>query len=162
MSIIFRKATISDAENLAKTRSLFLLEVADECPPAKGIEKAAISKLEAANKAYFEQNLPNNNFIAWIALENDKIVATSGMSFSIVPPNYENPDGKVAYIMNMFTLPTHRKQGLAAELFKRITEEAKHQGYIKITLNATEAGRRVYEKYGFKDVKGDMVFYVTD
>lgn len=31
-------------------------------------------------------------------------------------------------------------------------------GYIKIILNATSSGRRLYEKYGFKDVTGEMVY----
>lgn len=62
--------------------------------------------------------------------------------------------------MNIFTFPDYRKQGIGTELLKRTVEEAKNRGYIKITLNATDMGRPLYEKYGFKDSHGDMVFYI--
>jgi len=77
-----------------------------------------------------------------------------------VPPNYSNQSGKVAYIMNMYTLPEYRRQGVAAELLKRTIEGAKACGYSKITLHATDMGRPLYEKFGFRDVQGDMVLKV--
>ena len=67
---------------------------------------------------------------------------------------------KVAYIMSMYTFPMYRNQGIGTELFKRIVDEAKQLGYKKITLNATDMGNPLYEKYGFKDVQGDMNFFV--
>ena len=62
--------------------------------------------------------------------------------------------------MNMYTVKEYRNQGIGAELFKRIVEEAKNLGYKKITLNATEMGRKLYEKFGFEKVNNSMVYYV--
>jgi len=62
--------------------------------------------------------------------------------------------------MNMLTFPGYRNQGIGAELLKRIVEEAKQLGYKKITLNASEMGRPLYEKYGFKDVDNAMDFFI--
>ena len=149
----FRKATPADIPELSKIRALFLKECTNI--PAGGHDT-----MEAANKQYFEKHLPCGDFVAWLALDGEKIVATSGMCFYTVPPNTECPNGKVAYIMNIFTLPQYRKQGLAAKLFAKTVEEAGERGYKKITLNATDEGRPMYEKFGFKDVKGDMVFYL--
>ncbi|MCL2773510.1 MAG: GNAT family N-acetyltransferase [Oscillospiraceae bacterium] len=152
--VIYRKATINDADNLAKIRSIFLLEANDVHSETER------EKMETANKIYFETALADDSFAAWLALDDDKIIATSGLSFSVVPPSFRCPDGRVAYIMNMFTFPDYRKQDIGSELFKRIVEEAKNRGYKKITLNATDMGRPLYEKYGFKDEKGDMAFYI--
>ena len=151
--INYRKATINDIETLAKIRSIFIMEVT----VCSEIER---NKLEIANKIYFESALAEDSFVAWLATDNDKIIATSGLSFSVAPPSLDRLDGKVAYIMNMFTFPDYRKQGIAMKLLERTVEEAKSRGYSKITLNATDMGKPLYEKYGFKDVKGDMVLYV--
>ncbi|MCL1863228.1 MAG: GNAT family N-acetyltransferase [Defluviitaleaceae bacterium] len=149
----FKKATCDDINALAEIRSEFLMAI--ENSPTKEMHE----KMFLANKAYFEDAIPNDNFVAWIALDGDKIIATSGLSFSVVPPNMSCRDGKVAYIMNMYTIPKYRNQGLASELFKRIMEEALARGFKKITLNATDEGKPVYKKFGFKDVIGDMEKY---
>ena len=150
----FRKATINDLDDLAKIRSIFLMEMENEHSETKR------EKMEAANRAYFEKSLADDSFVAWLAVADGKIVGTSGLSFYIIPPNNNCPDGRVANIMNMFTFPEYRKQGIATELFKRIVEEAKLRGYKRIALNATSAGKPLYEKYGFKDAVGDMIFHV--
>ena len=116
--------------------------------------------IEQSNLEYFRKGFNDNTFISWVALDNEEIIATSGLSFSIVPPYFQVPDGKVAYIMNMFTFPNYRNRGIGAELFKRIIEEAKQLGYKKITLNTSDMGRPLYEKYGFKNVDNAMVYYV--
>ncbi|MCL2077521.1 MAG: GNAT family N-acetyltransferase [Oscillospiraceae bacterium] len=150
--INYRKAIVSDVAVLAKIRSIFIAE-------ATGCSESEREKLETANKAYFEVALADDSFVAWLALDGEKIIATSGLSFSVVPPTGDCISGRVAYIMNMFTYPEYRKQGIGTELFKRIADEAKSRGYNKITLSATDMGRPLYEKYGFKDVTDNMVFY---
>jgi GNAT superfamily N-acetyltransferase len=106
-------------------------------------------------------SLADGSFVSWIAIENGEIVATSGVSFYTLPPNKNSPNGKVAYISNMFTYPKYRKQGIASKLFDLTVNEAKENKCVKILLNATDMGRPIYEKYGFKDTKNDMVFYTV-
>ena len=149
--ITYRRAALPDAEKLAEIRSIFLQEV-------NNISEEERIIIEQVNLDYFKKTLCDNSFISWIALDNENIIATSGLSFSIVPPSYHVLDGKVAYIMNIFTFPSYRNRGIGTELFKRIVEEAKQLGYQKITLNATDMGRPLYEKYGFKNAHGEMVF----
>jgi len=150
--IEYRKASINDAAKLAKIRSEFFEEITN----CTEIER---EKLEAASKNYFDYALADDSFVAWLAVENGKVIATSGLCFYMTPPSIDRLDGKVAYIMNMYTFPEYRKNGIAKELFTRIIEEAKKRGYCKLTLNATGKGKPLYEEFGFKDVKGDMVFY---
>ena len=150
--IEYRKADVNDIDILAKLRSDFLMEANDVCSE---IER---SKIETAIKQYFDTALADESFIAWLALDGDNIIATSGLSFYAVPPSFKCLNGKVAYIMNMFTLPNYRKQGIGTKLLKKVVEEAKNRGYKRITLHATDAGRTLYEKYGFKDSHGYMVF----
>jgi GNAT superfamily N-acetyltransferase len=151
--ITYRKAVLSDAEKLAEIRSVLLEELGNTSEEDRII-------IQQANFEYFRKSLSNNTVISWIALDNEEIIATSGLCFSEVPPFSPIMDGKVAYIMNMATFPKYRNQGIGTELFKRIVEEAKQLGYRKITLNTSEMGRPLYEKYGFTDVNNAMVLFV--
>jgi len=152
--ITYRKAVLSDAEKLAEIRSFFLKEMNNVTSEEERII------VEQANLEYFRKALLDDTFISWIVLDDGVIVATSGLSFSVVPPFYNLLDGKVAYIMNIYTLPSYRNRGIGTELFKKLVDEAKQLGYKKITLSATDMGRPLYEKYGFKDVHDGMVFFV--
>jgi len=78
----------------------------------------------------------------------------------MIAPTVKCPDGKAAHIMNMYVAPGYRKQGIGTELFKLTVEEADIRNAKKLTLNATDMGRPLYEKYGFESVGGSMVFYV--
>ncbi|MCL1900873.1 MAG: GNAT family N-acetyltransferase [Firmicutes bacterium] len=151
--ISYRKADIKDADKLIGLRGALLMEIGN-------LSEFERREIEAANRRYFNLALKDNSFISWIALNDDKIVATSGLCFSVVPPFLGCLDGKTAYIMNMYTVKEYRNQGIGAELLKRIVEEAKNLGYKKITLNATTVGRKLYEKFGFKEVNNSMVFYI--
>ncbi len=150
----YRKAGIEDIGLLAETRGAFLVELKD----VHSAEERAAA--EQANREYFERAIPDGSFIAWITMDGEKVAGTSGICFYDVPPHGKIPHGKVAYIMNMYTKEEYRGRGIATELFRRITQEAIDRSVDKITLNATDVGKPLYQKYGFEDVNGDMAFYV--
>jgi GNAT superfamily N-acetyltransferase len=154
MGISIRKANINDSELLAKTRINFL------CETNRILNNENISQLYENNKLYFNKHLKDNSFAAFIAFEDEALIATSGVCFYEVPPNPGAPNGKVAYIQNMYTIPQYRKQGFASKLFTLVVEEAKQRSCTKITLNATDMGKPLYLKFGFKEVTGDMSFYI--
>lgn len=108
---------------------------------------------------YFTENIESGNFIAYIAVEKDEIIATSGLCFCFAPPTYKVPDGKIAYIMNMYTKPAYRKRGIAAKLLDCIVQEAICRDCTEILLNASDMGKPIYQKYGFTEVENEMVYY---
>ncbi len=135
-----RRATVADAAALSALRLQFLRGINEGDEPAG---------LPAATGEYLARALADGSFVAWVAVEDDAVVATSGLSFQELAPNWSNPTGRVGYILNMYTEPTHRGQGLAAALFARLLEEARARGCGKVALHATAEGRRVYSKFGF-------------
>ncbi len=144
-----RKATAADIPELVRLRVRFLNEVNGRACPPDGFE-ADLSR-------YFHAGMADGSFAAWVAREDDRIVATSGVCFYHLAPNYSNPSGGVAYILNMYTLPEHRGKGLASALFARLIEEARARGYKKLALHATADGKRVYEKFGFTEQRRDGI-----
>lgn len=71
---------------------------------------------------------------------------SNGASFYQVMPTYHNPTGKKAYIMNMYTAPEYRRQGIAINTLDLLVKDAKEQGVLQIALEATYIGRPLYER----------------
>ena len=73
-----------------------------------------------------------------------------------VMPTYHNQSGMKAYIMNMFTHPDYRRQGIAYRTLDTLIKDAKRMGITDISLEATDMGRPLYEKYGFIKMDNEM------
>lgn len=58
--------------------------------------------------------------------------------------------------MNMYTHPDYRRRGIAYKMLDILVNEAKSKGINAISLETTEMGRPVYEKYGFVQMKNEM------
>lgn len=146
--ITYQRATESHIEELAMLRGMFLSEL-NKDPNSK-------NEFVSSNLVYLKEAIPKEEFVAWIAIDNGKIVGTSGIVFYNIPPCKSSPNGKVAYIQNMYTLKEYRRKSIARELFARTIEEAKAKGCTKIMLNASDDGKPLYEQFGFKDVSDEM------
>lgn len=78
------------------------------------------------------------------------------MSFYQVMPTYHNSTGKKAYIMNMYTTPEYRRQGITFCTLDLLVKDAREQGVSQIVLEATDMGQPLYEKYGFVKMEDEM------
>lgn len=72
-------------------------------------------------------------------------------------PTYHNPTGRKAYIMNMYTSPDYRRKGIAYKTLDLLVSSAKEKGISAISLEATDMGRPLYEKYGFIKMNEEMM-----
>ena len=149
----YRRATVDDVHILVDRRMAMRAE-REEAPCPIDLED-----FRARTQEYFLRCIPDERFIAWLALDGKDIVATSGMCLYDVPPTYANHSGKVAYLVNMYTSPEYRNRGIAGKLLELLVKDAVSRGCGRITLNTSKAGRPVYEKYGFVDVPGEMEFF---
>lgn len=98
----------------------------------------------------------NGTHIAYLVLAENQIVGTGGASFFQVMPTYHNPSGKKAYIMNMYTKPQYRRKGIAYKTLDKLVSDIKSKGITAISLEATDMGRPLYEKYGFIKMNNEM------
>jgi len=151
--ITYRMATPDDLELLTQTRVTFFADVHPEVTDA---EKADIY---AFTRAYFEETLQDGSYIAFLAFDGDRLIATSGVNFYRTPPNPKNTTGKTAYVSNIYTRPEYRGQGIATRLFAMAAAEAQRHGCGKAVLHATDIGRPLYEKYGFYSPSSAMEYY---
>ena len=76
--------------------------------------------LSPALRDYYERHMADGTFVSWLALDGDKIVGTSGMSFVEKPPYFGCPSGKIGLLSSVFTDPGYRRRGIAGELLSRV------------------------------------------
>lgn len=105
--------------------------------------------LKPALMDYYDRHMADGTFVSWLAVDGDKIVGTSGMSFVEKPPYFSCPNGKIGLLSSMFTAHDYRRQGIAKELLTRIVNEAKEYGCGCVQITASDMGVLLYTDFGF-------------
>ena len=148
MNITYKKLTVNDLDVFIKMRINQLRE--------EGAKEDI--NLEAALKDYYLRHLSDGTFISWLALDNDRIIGTSGMSIVEKPPYFGCPSGKIGLLSNMFTDPSYRRKGIAKTLLSKVIDEAKTQGCGTVQITASNMGVLLYSDYGFEKNENFMQF----
>ncbi len=105
--------------------------------------------LRPALKDNYARHLADDTFVSWLALDADRIVATSGVSIVEKPPYFGCPTGRIALVSSMFTEPAYRRQGIARDLLCRVVDEARAKGCGAVQITASDAGVPLYRSVGF-------------
>ena len=105
--------------------------------------------LVPALQDYYNRHMSEGTFVSWLAMDGDRIVGTSGMSFVEKPPYFGCPSGKMGLLSSMFTDPEYRRKGIAKELLSRVVEEARAYGCGIVQITASDMGVLLYTVFGF-------------
>ncbi len=146
----YRKATIKDLEELVRTR-IIVLRAANKLD-----ESTDMSEVERQSRDYYKKAMTDGTHTAYLVYDGDKFIGAGGVSYYKVMPTYHNPSGEKAYIMNMYTAPEYRRKGIAFKTLDLLIQDAKKRGITAISLEATDMGRSLYEKYGFVKMNDEM------
>ena len=138
--IVYRRLCMDDIDTFIQMR---LDQLAEE-----GAKQDC--DLKPALYDYYKKHLADGSFVSWIALDGEKIIATSGLSFAEKPPYYGNPTGRYGILSSMYTLPEYRRKGIAKTLLKKIVDEAKAAGCGVIWITASDMGVLLYTDFGFE------------
>lgn len=148
MNITYRKLTENDLETFINMRITQLRE------------ESATDEMDLypALMDYYQRHLANGTFVSWLALDGDKIIGTSGMSFVEKPPYFGCPTGRIGLLSSMYTNPDYRRQGIARELLRRVVEEARAYGCGTVQITASDMGVLLYSDFGFVKNKNFMQY----
>ena len=139
MNITYRKLTEKDLETFITMRITQLRE------------EGATEDLDLRPSLvdYYHRHMADGTFVSWLALDGEKIVGTSGMSFVEKPPYFSCPSGRIGLLSSMYTDPAYRRRGIAKELLARVVNEARDYGCGSVQITASDMGVLLYTDFGF-------------
>lgn len=152
MEIIYRKLAQDDLDTFIRMRIDQLRE--------EGASED--TDLTPALRDYYTRHMADGTFVSWLAVEGDRIIGTSGMSFVEKPPYFGCPSGKIGLLSSMYTDPAYRRKGIARELLSRVVEEAKNYGCGTVQITASDMGVLLYTDYGFVKNKNFMQYRLQE
>lgn len=144
--IVYRKLTEAELEIFINMRIAQLTE--EYTNTGRSIPEGV--DLKTALRDYYQRHMKEGTFVSWLAMDGDKIIGTSGMSFVEKPPYFTCPSGRLGLLSSMYTDPRYRRMGIAKELLHRVVEEARAYGCGSVHITASNMGVKLYTAYGFK------------
>ncbi|MDC7278086.1 GNAT family N-acetyltransferase [Butyrivibrio fibrisolvens] len=154
MEIKYKKLSESELETFIDMRINQLTEeyTSEDREVPKGVD------LKSALFDYYHRHMADGTFVSWLAMDGDKIIGTSGMSFVEKPPYFTCTSGKLGLLSSMYTNPDYRRMGIAKELLDRVVNEARNYGCGAVHITASDMGVKLYTAYGFKH-NGNFMMY---
>ena len=146
MDISYKKLTTSELDVFIDMR---ITQLTEEYV-SSGKTVSTDVDLQSALKDYYNRHLADGTFVSWLAMDGNKIIGTSGMSFVEKPPYFGCPTGRLGLLSSMYTNPNYRRMGIAKELLNRVIEEARAYGCGAVHITASDMGVKLYTAYGFK------------
>ena len=146
MAYVFGQASLNDVEDLVRLRIGYL--TADFGTLDTAQEEALWRELPA----YFELHL-DYDLLAFVARDEDsgRIVCCAWLLLVTKPPSPRFPHGQTGTLFNVYTVPEHRRRGLARQVMLRLLDAARALKLDVVELHATEDGYPLYRSLGFED-----------
>jgi GNAT superfamily N-acetyltransferase len=139
-----RLADVSDADVIAGHRVAMFREMGEIEHPDD------IAALVSATRHRLIEQIASGEYLGWLAEDGSTVVGGAGVLIHQYYPSPQNLRGRpTAYVLNVYTDPAHRKQGVASRLMETITQWCVEQDIPRVSLHTSDEGRRLYEQLGF-------------
>ncbi|MFZ1937577.1 MAG: GNAT family N-acetyltransferase [Terracidiphilus sp.] len=139
-----RSATLVDAALITAHRRAMFASMPN---PSEEV----LGTMSRAFEPWVRERIGEGRYLGWIAEENLRVAGSAGLLIVDWPPHPFHPDASQrGYLLNVYVDPEFRKRGLAHELIEKCLAEAHARGIRVVTLHSSDAGRPVYEKFGFR------------
>ncbi len=149
-----REATVSDIPLLAiHHRKMF-----EEIWEKKG-EEIEWSRFGEIERAYIEKlkcQLEEGSCRAWVIEYEHRVIASGAISIVSFVPTPQDLSSTVAYLHSVYTERDQRNRHCAKRIIQEALRYCKTQGIKRIILNASDEGRPIYEKIGFRSATETM------
>jgi ribosomal protein S18 acetylase RimI-like enzyme len=146
-----RPATTADAPLIAQHRKRMWEDAGNLGEPS----------LDAMLQPFIEwatQRIVTGEYRHWFALnEHHEVIGGGGVWYMDFPVGLFDLSGKRGHILNIYTEPAYRGQGIAKHLMELCIADCRAEKCGTITLNATAQGRPIYERLGFADSPTFMI-----
>ena len=143
--LTYKRITTDHIPQLIALRLEFLTSLKGAQPQEK------IDALAASLQQYYSKAIPSEALVGWMAWAGHKAVGVGAMVVREQPGHFDWPDGRLGYVLNMYTMPTYRKRGICSQILEQLIAYGKEAGLSRLELHASPEGDPVYRKYGFAE-----------
>lgn len=144
MEFHIREARRDDLPHLIHHRRAMFEEMGHQ-------DGSELARVDEISKEYFGKALRDGSYKGWLAEgANAQIIGGGGIVLAPWPGFPGENLSERAWILNMYTEPEARRQGVAKRLLQVIIEWCREHGFATVSLHASSAGRPLYESIGFR------------
>ncbi|MFO7666608.1 MAG: GNAT family N-acetyltransferase [Desulfobacterales bacterium] len=151
-------ATIDDIQTLAVHHRKMFEEIWEQ--KGLGIDKARAKELESAYREKVLKQLPEGICKAWVIKNGNEIIASGAITIVSLVPVPSDINHKIGYLHSMYTEKAYRNQKYAQQIIDKAIQYCTQNGIGRVLLNASNAGRPIYEKIGFVSSPETMRLFI--
>ncbi len=139
-----RRSTIKDIEVLVQQRRGMWMDM--------GVRDAGeLARADVEYRRWAGRRLRDGSLTGWIVKGPDGMVVGGGCVW--VQPVQPRPGRRKMvqpYLLSMYTVPGFRGKGVASRIVREAARWTGRKGFDSLRLHASEMGRPVYRRLGFK------------
>src|SRR6266478_381534 len=143
LEVLIRPATPDDIPELLRHRRGMYEDMGYN-------DAGTLSGMVSTCKPYLASALANGTLHGWLACAGEKVVAGGVVLVSPWPSHPYDDQCRRATILNMYTDPPFRRQGIARRLMQTMIDWCRKEGFVHVTLHASDKGRPLYDSLGFE------------
>jgi GNAT superfamily N-acetyltransferase len=149
-----RPATIDDVDALVHHRVAMFTDMGTTID---------VDTVERAFRRWLAEIMPAGTYRAWV-VETDRheIVGGGGITILPWPPGPQFLGGRIAFVYNVYTEPSHRSRGVGRTIMDTIHSWCRENGIGVVGLTTSEAGRPLYESMGYQPAQAPTMFAGLD
>ncbi|MFT6657020.1 GNAT family N-acetyltransferase [Maritalea sp.] len=152
MSLIEREIRTSDLDLICHHRFEMFRDI--------GAPLSKIEEMIVEFRKWLNPRLHSGEYFGFILEENGKPAGGIGLSIIDWAPHVLHPKEHLrGYISNVYVEHHCRRQGIASRLMELGEAELKGRGATLVVLHASDAGREIYDKSGWKQ-SSEMIKHV--
>ena len=144
MPVSIRSATFDDAETIATHRRSMFFDMGHR-------DEEQLNAMIAAFRPWLREKMASGEYLAWMVVGDEPaILAGLGLWLMDWPPHLVSPGSRRGNILNVYTLPSFRRQGIARRLIEVALDWCRTNGIRNVILHASDEGKPLYESLGFE------------
>lgn len=111
----------------------------------------------AAYAVWVAQAMDRKVYLGWLAEQAGHVVAGSGLLLLEWGPSKYDLHPWRGRVVNVFTAPAVRRQGIAGAMLQAALQEAQRRGVGTLSLSTSEMARGLYERAGFVPYTSELL-----
>ncbi len=141
--IRIREAATDDIPHIMQHRRDMFWEMGNH-------DEEAHREMLVHTEAFLRSSIPLGTYRGWLAEARERVIAGVGIAILPWPGSPDDPAPRRGWIINVYTDPEFRRQGLARRLMNALVDWCRESGFANVSLHASVFGRPLYEDMGFR------------